>query len=139
MGYNFIFRFLRNMSNAIVPLVWLNETAKLDAETHDQLMQLVNGQRISRTVSSLFLGFGVLLLLVFCIGIVADKYKSRVGKEIHISVDFSRMRKTRICWRMSNCPYPKSRPLMVQLNHNFFFCNFCMHNFIWVFIYIVTM
>lgn len=66
------------MSNAIVPLVWLNETAMLDADTHDQLMTLVTAKRITRIVSSLFLGFGVLLLLVFSVGIVANKYKTRV-------------------------------------------------------------
>uniref|UniRef100_A0A914DUQ4 Uncharacterized protein n=1 Tax=Acrobeloides nanus TaxID=290746 RepID=A0A914DUQ4_9BILA len=79
--------FLKNMSNAIVPLLWLNETAMLDADTHDQLMTLVTAKRIYRIVSSLFLGFGVLLLLVFSIGIVANKYKTRNNEETDTLVE----------------------------------------------------
>lgn len=126
------------MSNTIVPLVWLNETALLDAETHDQLMQLVAGRRVARVFSSLALGIGVLLLLVFSVGIVANKYRNRVRQLFSNVILSLTTRKTMTCWKTSKSLYqnPKRLP-MAQSNHDLADC--FMHNLIWVFLFTLYM
>jgi lysosome membrane protein 2 len=73
---------LQNMSNIIVPIIWLNETAVFDADTRAQLLQLVSIAHTSKTVSIVLLVVSGMLLLLYAGSFLVEYHMKKREEEV---------------------------------------------------------
>ena len=67
------FTILQKMSNVIIPMIYLEEEAFIDADTYSELMQGITTLQNSRILAAVLTFFGAIFLLAFTILTILEK------------------------------------------------------------------
>lgn len=78
-----IFRSLENISNVIIPMIYLVEEAFIDEETRSEVLKGVTALYNSRIIAGVSIFFGIVFLVAFAVlAILKKSHNSNVSTNI---------------------------------------------------------